>query len=239
MSDQVSVKYTKKPLYNSCPKEYYSNIASKYDLFYESTSHLSNEINSSLELDIVNIQKTLSGISSDNLIDLGSGTGYWRKFFKTINQLCLVDISTKMLELSVSEPVAAELLNRNLLEVHNANLFDFNFSTNHEFDIAFIGFVFSHYRDTEITALLNKIAGFGKIKKVIVLDSVFGKYRKDRLFKESFKNISTPLGNSSVFKRYFVYNEWNKLITHTGFHQSGAGNYWGETFFMSSLEFKS
>jgi len=233
--NKVNVVYSKYPLGVDNVSQYYDQLASLYGQFYEDTDYLGIDINHSLQKDVQQIIYTLNKIKVDGLIDVGSGTGYWRKFFKNLKKLLAIDISKNMLIQSKNEIVARSLIEKNKYFEMNCNIIDLDLENIVGYEAVFIGFILSHYSNSDIMKILNNIKKNKNIRYIIIIDSVYGKYRINRKNMETYKNIVSDEKKISVYKRYFTKNNWLELLEEIEMSTRINKSYWGETFFIEVI----
>lgn len=207
-----------KMMLNESIQDYYSNeymsyqkgVIDKNDTYLEDRLMISNFIS----------ELNLNG----NLVDIGSGNCQWFHYFEnTINHYYAIE--TNKIALSLA-PKAKKLT------TINQNVFDKKFelakAIPSKIDYAFFSFFFSHFSDSSISGVFNKLVG---VNSFLIVDTLWSEKHKLKYSTKELRNVRRKISKSSYIelpKRFFEFSDLEKIGTTFNFKITNfvEGNYW-------------
>lgn len=161
---------------------------------------------------------------SGNVVDIGSGDCQWFSFFEsTVNNYFAIEVNEIALSLAPkSKKITA--INRNVFEPD----FELSGTIKHKIDFALFSFFFSHFSDTSIRVVLEKMTA---INSLIIVDSLWSDRHKERYRTKELKEVRRKISTTesiSLPKRFFEYSDIDSLVKPFGYSVTkfAEGNYW-------------
>jgi len=159
-----------------------------------------------------------------NIVDVGSGDCQWFSLFEnTVSNYFAVEVNEIALLLAPKNKKLSTI-NKNIFD----NEFELTDIIKHKIDFAFFSFFLSHFSDTNIHALFNKLIA---INSLIIVDSLWGDMHKEKYKTKDFKEVKRKISSTesiSLPKRFFEYSDIDSLVKPFGYTITKfiEGNYW-------------
>lgn len=176
-------------------KEYYNSVDSKT---YRSLGYFKSRENE--------VSKLLHDFIGKSVLDIGAGDGYWLKYF-----IDKIDFYTAIEKGSEN----CRLIEKNFscyerkIQILNIDAFQFNYE-NIDADTLFFAFFISHFSFSSIIDLIQKINQNINLNKVLILDSFWSEYRKNKFIDNNLefrKRIVNESGNTIEVPKRFISEE--------------------------------
>ncbi len=159
-----------------------------------------------------------------NIIDIGSGNCQWFKYFEnSIDHYYAVEANNIALSLAPRH---------NKLITINQNIFDKEFELSKaiplKIDYAFFSFFLSHFSNSAINNVIDKLVG---VNTFLIVDTLCSEKHKVRYKTKELKIVRRKISMESYMvlpKRVFEFRDLEKIGTTFGFNIANyiVGNYW-------------
>jgi ubiquinone/menaquinone biosynthesis C-methylase UbiE len=216
--------------------QYYNERASEYEEFYYGrfpTPRLEPDI---YLKDREPIESLVGNYISGKCVDIACGTSYWLPFYyKDCTGITLIDQSENMLEESRKKIERLGIHRKTTViqsDVFNRSIADGSF------DCALIGFLISHFDDSQLAAFMEKLKTFLKPGgSFVIIDSNWGDMNQSmRLVKAGIDERQLFDGRKyNIYKRFFAKSDLQHLCATYGIKLEIP--YWGGVFFMAAGSF--
>lgn len=206
-------------------KDFWDTQAKKINkLKPESISNLEEDEALSAKKLLIETKKVLAYLSaskSDNILDLGAGTGQWAiKFAGIVNHVTAVEFSAPMLE--IAKKLVSEKYIKNIT-FHNEKAQKFD--TNDSFNIVFISGLLIYLSDVQLNNLLQRICKYLESGGRVVLrdgTGLNGRYEINNKFSEELGSKYTALYRTSeeyisLFEKYGM-----SILRHEDMFEPGS-----------------
>jgi len=193
-------------------KDFWDSRANNYNENNYSATNLENE-KKLQELKIIcekeKISSYIKSISFKNVLDFGTGLGYWSRFFSNYcERILAVDFSEKMID--QAREITLKKNSNNNIEYVVGNVLDF--STNEKFDLIFISGVMIYINDKDIKKIQNNLTRLSKKGTYLLLRDGTGFPDSYQIIDKYSKELSSYY--SAIYR---TKNDYKKLFENIGF----------------------
>ena len=160
----------------------------------------------SIELQILkNLYNQQFSTHQSTVLDLGSGSGHWIDFYKSLGSSRLVGLD---ISFSSVNYLKDKYINQNDIEIINGKAFEIIDQLNVKFDIVnAIGVMFHIIDDSEWIETINKIAGTLKKKGLLIVGGHFG----------FLNGLNVQISEGQINKRLRSKKRWIRVLKKAGF----------------------
>jgi hypothetical protein len=170
----------------------------------------------------------LQGSVGKSVLDIGAGDAFWLKYFiDKLNIYTAIEEGTDNCDLIAKDFYSFE----KKMHIVNADAFYFDYE-NIKADTLFFGFFISHFHLSAIIKLVHKISRSINFNRIIILDSYWSAYRKNKFINNELKlqrRIFNKEGNTIEIPKRFVSTEDLQDIASSvrmHFEIKHLDNYW-------------
>jgi hypothetical protein len=193
-------RLTTSPTSRNSIVDYYDALSTTFDDVYYAKGKFSEAPWNELSMELAEIAGKIAKIQPHTIADIGCGSGHWSRQFvhncQEVHRLAKSNFESMRLPGTLRYSVG-DVLHSPIARLLPSNV-----------DVSILGFVLSHYSETEVERILTNVAE--RSERILIIDSTSAESTSPRSqFKEHHVNGRWY----SVFKRYEPLDHWVSVLS--------------------------